>query len=201
MYTKYMNIFFVKNKKMNNLFVCVYSVLHSTVHFTANSVQLAAQEARTGHGNSRDQAWRSGRLSFPSPRGGVPVAGVRAHDPVPGALQASGAARPRRHLRVHAAERRQAGRRPAGAVRAPPRRRAGAARRRGPAPRRRVHRRRPARAGRPAQEGLRRPRRAVRRPRCQWRRHRGVLEEARLHRPRLRTELDLASRRGTRGER
>ncbi|RLN29266.1 hypothetical protein C2845_PM05G16250 [Panicum miliaceum] len=48
------------------------------------------------------------------------MARLRPHDPFPRALQAARAARPRRHLRVHAAERRQAGRRPAGAVRAPP---------------------------------------------------------------------------------
>ena len=86
------------------------------------------------------------------------MAGVRPHDPVSRALQASGAARPRRHLHVYAEERRQGGRRPAGAVRVPPRRRAG------PPGRRRVHRR-PAREDRPFQEGVRWPCRAVRRPR------------------------------------
>ncbi|TVU09451.1 hypothetical protein EJB05_42923, partial [Eragrostis curvula] len=47
-----------------------------------------------------------------SPRGGVPMAGLRPPHPFPGARQAAGAAWPRRHLRLHAEERRPA---PAGA--------------------------------------------------------------------------------------
>lgn len=95
-HTKYMNLFFTKNKKMNNLLARVYTVSCTPiVHFTAaNSVQLAAQEARTGHGSSRGQARRS-RLYFPSPRRSVPVADVRPHDPLPRALQAADEARPR----------------------------------------------------------------------------------------------------------
>ena len=132
------------------------------------------------------------------------AAGVRPPHPVPRALQAAGGAGPRRHLRLHAEERRQA---PAGArgpVRPGPDRGPAAAGGGRAAGRRRVDGRRAAGEGRAPQGRLRRPRRVIRGlPRRSLRRRPGaggVREEAGLGRARLRAPLALPHRGGTPGE-